>query len=156
MKLGSKVAAMLLVLALAFAFATWIVRDAARRPNQVLSLRQSVAQTSADGAISFDIVNGGKSPIMCPDGWYVEFEDGVTTNLSLAASGNVRVSPGSTGTVLIPNPGTTKPWRLGASYNEEDAVFEVKVRIDQSQLKQLLPPGASSVHGETAVSEWIK
>ena len=122
--------------------------------NEVL-LRHRSGNSADDSLLSFEVVNHGDFPIVCPDSWYLEFKDGSTTNLSLAPSGDVRVNAGSTGTVSIPKPVSTKPWRLGASYYEEDVVFDVKVRIDQSSLKSYLPASASSVRGKVALSDWV-
>ena len=134
--------------------AVMLVERGAVPANGVL-LQESASQMGADSLLSFDLANNGAVPITCPDSWYLEFEDGSTTNLSLAPSGDVRVAPGSTGTITFPKPETTRPWRLGASYYEEDVVFDVKVQVDQSSFKTHLPLSASRVRGKIVFSDWI-
>jgi hypothetical protein len=124
-------------------------------PANAVVLQQNASRTIVDSLLSFDLVNNGDVPIMCPDSWFLEFEDGSTTNLSLFPAGDVRVPPGSTGTISFPRPATTNRWRLRASYYDEGVVFEVKVQLDQSSLKQHLPSGATRVRGKTTSSEWI-
>lgn len=106
--------------------------------------------------VSFEILNNGSSPLMCPDAWSLMFEDGRVQRLSLPNSGNMRVQPGGKGTIAITSPDTKGAWRLVANYYFEDVVFEAKVKIDQSVLKNVLPRSASSVRGQNVMSDWIK
>ena len=105
---------------------------------------------------TFELLNNGRSPLMCPGTWYLLFDDGRVQQLSLPYSGIMRVRPGGKGTIEITNPVTTGAWRLAANYYFEDVVFHVKVKIDRSALKKLLPRSASSVRGQNVMSDWIK
>jgi len=106
--------------------------------------------------VSFELLNNGSSPLMCPDAWSLEFDDGSVQQLAVPGSGNIRVQPGGKGTIAITNPLTMRSWRLVANYYFEDVVFDVKVKIDQSALKHVLPRSVSSVRGQNVMSDWIK
>lgn len=159
MKGITKVSICIALLVLCMVFAVWMLFDRASNPaptpTQVVLLRHSGGETPDNSHLSFDFVNNARSPIVCPDSWSLEFQDGTRANLSLAPLGDIRVSPRSTNTVSIPKPRSVKPWRLRADYYEEDIVFDVKVGIDGSPLKQHLPSSASTVHGKFVVSDWV-
>jgi hypothetical protein len=154
MKLQTKTIILLLGLVLVAILAVWITRKNTAEPKPLLTLRLQEVQSATGTQLSFDVVNHGQSPIMCPDSWFLEFKDGTVRNLSLAPNGDVRVNPGATATVSIPRPTNTMPWRLGTHFYEEDLVFEAKVRVDRSPVKSVLPAGASRVQGKVAVGDW--
>ena len=115
----------------------------------------AVMQNSTN-VLTFEILNNGRFPIMCPDSWSLLFDDGRVQRLSLPRSGNIRVQPGGKGTIAITNPVTTGAWRLVASYYFEDIVFDAKVKIDHSALKNVLPLSVRGVEGLDVMSDWIK
>jgi hypothetical protein len=121
-----------------------------------VSLELSRDQDRDGKKLRFEFVNKRSSPIVCPDSFYVEFPDQKMTNLSLAPVGDVRINPGATGTVSIPKPAMATKWRLGASFYEENLVFDAKVLIGQSPLKNQLPSDFSNVRGMSVVSDWIQ
>src|SRR5579871_1096388 len=96
-------------------------------------------------ALTFEIRNNGRSPIMCPDSWSLLFDDGTVQSLSMPESGNIRIQPGKVRTLAITRPATTQSWRLVASYYFEDYVFEAKVKIAQSALNNHLPRSFAGV-----------
>ena len=134
------------------------------RPAEHGDVVLRVSPTQSDGAdaprstniVRFEILNAGHSALMCPDGWSLEFDDGTVQQLSLPMSGNLRVQAGGKGEIAITKPVTARSWRLMASYYFEDVVFDVKVKIDQSVLKNHLPSSFSSVQGRVVVSDWLK
>jgi hypothetical protein len=114
------------------------------------------ARGAASGDFDFEVINNSRSPLMCPDGWYLEFDDGSITNLSLGQTGNIRVNPGRRAMIAIHGPARTNSWRLGASYYFEDSLFQVKVRISQSAFKDRLPATMSSIQGKNVLSDWVR
>jgi hypothetical protein len=113
----------------------------------------SVIQSSAK-MVSFEILNNGRSPIMCQDGWALEFEDGSVQRLSLPQIGNIKVEPGKVGTIDITNV-VSRRWRLRCDYYVEDIVFHAKVRIELSPLSNQLPASVTSVQGKRVLSDWV-
>src|SRR5690606_5807655 len=101
----------------------------------------------------FELSNNGSAPLTCPDSWFLKFEDGRLEPLSLT---NITVQPGEKAIVAVTNPVTSGAWRLVADYYFEDFLFEVKVKIDRSALRNVLPQSASSVRGQLVMSDWIK
>jgi len=156
MKPRTIIAALIVIVGLTLIFRARVLRDTVSSPRPEVSLKLRANQPLTNSLLCFEVINDGSSPIMCPDGWFVELQDGTIQNLSLAPSGDVRVIPASTGVVWIPKPTNAMPWRLGSSYYGEDIVFDVKVRIDQSPMKQQLPSSLSRVQGKTALSDWIE
>lgn len=154
----TRLAVFLLLVTVGLISTILIFRDGEQTTKPAVLLLLGGTQTNVEGkkVLSFNIVNKGRSPIMCPDGWYLEFEDGSFTNLSMPQSGNVRVDSGETNTVSVAEPSTVTRWRLGGSYYEEDIVFDVKVRVDQSALKNQLPSSFSRVKGKTVISDWLR
>lgn len=116
----------------------------------------NAAMQDFTNVFTFEIVNNGRFPIMCPDTWSLLFDDSTVQRLSLPETGNLRVQPGKAGTLAITNPAATHSWRLVANYYFEDYVFDVKVKIDQSALKNVLPSSFSCVRGQNVMSDWIK
>ncbi|XOV69410.1 MAG: hypothetical protein ACFHW5_11880 [Verrucomicrobiota bacterium] len=152
----AKVVVFLTLILLIFYLLAYLISTANSSSVQAVMLKKSKNQPPTNSHLNFDFVNNGTSPIMCPDSWFMEFQDGTVTNISLAPVGDLRVSPGSTGNVSIPKPLIGTRWRLKAFFYEEDTAFDIKVRIDQSSMKNYLPPIASSVRGQAAYSDWIK
>ena len=106
--------------------------------------------------LTFEILNNGRSPIVCPDIWLLLFDDGRVQKLSLPRSGNIWVQPGKVGTLAITNPATTRAWRLAANYYCEDYVCAVKFKIGQSALRNYLPRSFIAVRGQNVMSDWIR
>ena len=150
------IAALIVIVGLVLILRARMLRDPAPNPRPEVSLKLRANQPLTNALLCFDVINDSSSPIMCPDSWYVELQDGTIQKLSLAPSGDVRVVQGSTGIVWIPTPTNNIPWRLGSGYYSEDIVFDVKVRVDQSPMKQQLPSTLSRVQGSTALSDWIE
>jgi hypothetical protein len=146
----------LFVLVLVFMLAAWIIPRTTSSPVPEVFLQVRAAPAHAGASLSFDVINKGRSTIVCPDSWRLEFEDGTVQMLSLPATGNIRVSPAGTGAITIPMPTNKMPWRLVAIYYVEDLGFEAKVLVDRSPLKGALPPSASQIRGKVAVGDWIK
>ena len=126
MKRRTVIAGSIVIVGLAMILVAWMLRDPAQNLQPEVLLRLRGDQFPTNALLCFEVVNESSSPIMCPDGWFVELQDGTIQNLSLAPSGDVRVIPASTGVVWIPKPTNTMPWRLGSSYYSEDIVFDVK------------------------------
>jgi hypothetical protein len=112
--------------------------------------------TTPSDTIIFELVNKGRSTLVCPDTWGMEFDNLTFKHLSLPVTGNLRIAPGSTGTIAIVRPFGTNAWRLATTFYMEDLVFDAKVKVAQSGLKDYLPDGAVSIHGKVVKSDWVK
>jgi hypothetical protein len=130
------------------------------RRDVVLRMRtpqptNAVMQHSTN-VLTFEILNNGRSRLVCPDLWSLLFDDGTVQYLSLPKTGNIYLQPGKKAALAVTKPATARAWRLVASFYFEDYVFEAKVKIDQSPLKNHLPRSFSGVQGKVVMSDWIK